>query len=349
MTEPSPRVARLTAARALRAALAVLGTLAATAMLLASGPFNASRAASGHAAGQLRWSSVTPVRGVVDLAARADGSLVVAARGRLFTLHGASVRGFAPAYAAPPGLEPYIVLSAGQAVPGAGCRFAAGDLFALRLAGGNGVTRVTPSGAVSRFARLPQAGLENGIAFDTTGRFGHRLLVTRIDHGVTTVFAIDCRGRVAVVTRSAPRVEGGIVVAPSGFGRFGGELIAPDELTGRIEAIAPTGRATLVVTAGGPHGQDVGPESEGVVPGSYSQALVADRGTPGNRHPGDNLVLGLAASALGAAGVRPGDLLVVSEGAAQTIDLRCRTTCSTREVALGPREAHIEGHVAFVR
>jgi hypothetical protein len=296
------------------------------------------------------WTGRAHVRGVVDLSApRPDGTIVVAARGRLALLSPAGgLRPYAPGYTAPPGLEPYITLSPGRRVTSAGCRFPAGSLFALRLARGDGVTSVGPGGRVRRFAALPSRGLENGIAFDTGGRFGNRLLVTAGIAGRSTVYAIDCRGGVTVLTRSGPRVEGGIVVAPSGFGRFAGDLIAPDELSGRIWAIGPDGRSRLVADSGVPHGQDIGVESGGFVPARFTEALVADRGTTGNRHPGDDLILGVSRSALAAAGVRTGDLLLVSEGGAQTVAVRCGAArCRVFIAATGPSRAHIEGHVVF--
>lgn len=294
---------------------------------------------------------VAHVRGVVDLTAPGpDGTIVVAARGRLQALDArGGLRAFAPSYSAPPGLEPYLVRSYGQPVRAAGCRFGAGSVYALRLRHGNGVTVVDRGGGARRFAALPRRGLENGIAFDLTGRFGHRLLVTDVVAGRTTVDAIDCRGRVDVLTRNGPRVEGGIAVAPSSFGRFAGDLIAPDELSGTVYAFAPSGHASVVADSGLPHGQDIGVESEGFVPARFGDALVADRGTPGNRHPGDNAILGLSHRDLLAAGVRIGDLLVVSEGGAATIDIACGRSCSVRRIASGPAIAHIEGHVVFSR
>ena len=321
---------------------------------------DSGRQASGPVAGPARHRRATPaaavtwtgrvhVRGVVDLTAPGpDGSLVVAARGRLFRLSRPGVlRPFAAAYVAPPGLEPYIARSPGLRVPGGRCTFPAGDIYALRLAHGDGITRVTPAGAVRRFTSLPHRGLENGIAFDSTGRFGHRLLVTTGVSGHTVLTAIDCRGHVQVLARSAPRVEGGLAVAPARFGRFGGDLIAPDELSGNIYALTPRGRVAGIITSGLPHGQDIGVESAGFVPASFGYALVADRHTPGNPHPGDDLVLGAARSALTAAGVRAGDLLVVTEGGAATVDVRCAATCRVRPVGHGPAIAHIEGHVVF--
>ena len=70
--------------------------------------------------------------------------------------------------------------------------------------------------------------------------------MTAAAHGRTTVFGIDCRGRVQTISSDAPPVEGGIAVAPKSFGRFAGDLIAPDELSGRIWAIGPDGNARLV-------------------------------------------------------------------------------------------------------
>jgi hypothetical protein len=223
-------------------------------------------------------------------------------------------------------------------------------VYALRLNHGDGVTQVDGRGRVRRFARLPRRGLENGIAFDQTGRFGHRLLVTSTARGRTTIYAIDCRGRVRVLTRDAPRLEGGLAVAPPTFGQFAGDLIAPDELSGLIYAVTPTGAVRVVARSGLAHGQDVGVESLGFVPARFTDALVADRHTPGNRHPGDDLILGLSRAALTGAGVRDGDLLAVTEGGAQTVAVRCGArACTVRHVADGPPIAHVEGHVVFSR
>jgi hypothetical protein len=200
---------------------------------------------------------------------------------------------------------------------------------------------------VRRFASLPSAGLEDGIALDTTGRFGHGLLVTSTNRGVGTVYSIDCRGHVRTLTSSTPGLEGGIVVAPASFGRFGGDLIAPDEHNGGIYAVAPDGATTLIAGSGLPHGQDIGVESLGFVPRGYHRAFVADRHTAGNPHPGDDRILELTRGALTPLGVRPGQLLAVSEGGARTIAVTCATACTVKQVAGGPPEAHIEGHVVF--
>jgi hypothetical protein len=88
-------------------------------------------------------------------------------------------------------------------------------------------------------------------------------------------------------------------------------------------------------------------ESEGFVPARFKDALVADRQTRRNRHPGDDLVLGIDHAALVGAGVQPGELLVVSEGGARTVAITCQMSCHAEPVADGPDAAHIEGHVIF--
>jgi len=275
-------------------------------------------------------------------APRSDGSIVVATNGHLALLKpGGRLVVFAPSYRASRTLEPYITLARG-------C-FGRDVVYALRLTSNRGITRIGAGGSVSKFARLPGSGLLNGIAYDGTGHFGHRLLATSSASGVTTVFAIDCHGAVKVLTRRAPRVEGGVAVAPASFGAYGGDLIAPDEVAGKLYAIAPTGNATLILSSPVPHGQDVGIESEGFVPAQYSTALVSDRLTPGNPHPGDDLILGLGRAALSGAGVTAGQLLIVNEGGTDTIAVSCASSCHAREVATGPHEAHTEGHVVFRR
>jgi hypothetical protein len=303
------------------------------------------------------WRQALHVTRVVDLTPpRADGRLVVAANGRLALLRpGGRPQRFARGpggYATNRGPEPYIALSPGQAVAGAGCRFPRDGVYAIEPQGRTGLIAIGRAGKARRVVDLRGSGLINGIAFDTVGRFGHRLLVTANKAGVTTVFAVDCRGHARTITRTAPAVEGGMAVAPAGFGRFGGDLIAPDELSGRIRAIAPSGRATLVANSGIAHGGDIGVESAGFVPRGFRpgwSAYLADRVSPGNPHPGDDAILRLGGRALLRAGVRPGDLLVASEGGAQTVAVRCRASCSVRHVADGPTVAHAEGHIVFAR
>jgi hypothetical protein len=301
------------------------------------------------------WRQALHLTQVVDVAGpRRDGQLVVAADGRLALLApGGQPRPFArgrTGYMTKRGPEPYIAVSPGAPVSGPGCHFPRDGVYALEPQGRPGVIAVDPTGRAHRLVDLPGTGLLNGIAFDTAGGFGHRLLVTATKSGRTTVFAVDCRGRTRTVTRAAPGLEGGIVVAPAGFGPFAGQLIAPDERSGRIFAIAPNGRVSLVADSGIAHGGDIGVESAAFVPRAFGpgwSAYVSDRGSPGNLHPGDDAILALGGRALLGAGVRSGDLVVAGEGGTQTVAVRCRTTCSVTHFADGPPPAHTEGHIVF--
>jgi hypothetical protein len=318
------------------------------------GTARSTATAANHAGALGHWTPFASVVAVVDItdARSGDGRLTVAAAGRL-SLFGPS--GTPMPYArGPHGYlthtnEPYIARADGHAVVGAGCAFVEDTIYALEPSSAPSVIRIDTSGQERRIARLP-AGSPKGIAFDNVGRFGHELLVVEVVGNHSTVLAIDCNGRVTTIAASAPVVEGGIAVAPDTFGAFGGDLIAPDELTGIIWAIDPTGRATRVVQSSLAHGQDIGVESEGFVPSGFTNqwsAYVADRKTPGNRHPGDDAILRLTGADLIAAGVQTGDLVVVSEASADTIAVHCSTHCSVRQIADGPHNAHIEGHVVI--
>jgi hypothetical protein len=180
------------------------------------------------------------------------------------------------------------------------------------------------------------------------GRFGHALLVvglTADGHGA--LVSVDCRGKARTLTRAAPHLEGGLAVAPAAFGAFAGDLIAPDEVEGRLLALAPDGSVRDVATLGQPAGGDIGVESLGIVPAALGDAYLSDRRSPGNKHPGHDAVLRVTSASLRAAGVAPGDLLVTLEGGATTIDVRCAPTCRVRPVADGPSGAHAEGSIAF--
>ncbi|MGZ4663472.1 MAG: hypothetical protein ACXV5Q_00080 [Frankiaceae bacterium] len=302
------------------------------------------------------WVRFRHLAGVVDLAGpRGDGSFTVAAGGRLYTLTRAGVlRPFARGqggYSTPLGPEPYIALAGRGAVAGAGCSFPSGMIFALQPGRHPGIIAVTPDGRASRFTSLPATVTPDGIAFDATGRFGHRLLVTARHHAATMVLAIDCAGAVRTVTSRAPAMEGGIAVAPASFGRFGGDLIAPSERSGRVFAIRPDGAVTTLAVSGLPHGGDIGVESAGFLPAGFGPgdaAYLADRYSQGNPHPGSNSLLRLPGSQLLEAGARPGDLLVATEAGARTIVVRCANTCTVRHIAAGPALTHAEGHIAFV-
>ena len=343
--------------RARRAALRlVLGSVGLT-MVGPIGLTAGSAAGSSPAAAPLlaHWVPYRHLPGVVDIAGpRGDGSFSLAAAGRLYLLDRSGVvRPFArgrSGYSTARGPEPYITM-AGRAVnPGSGCSFRSDTTFAIEPSQSPGVISVDGHGRAHRFADLPSGARPNGISFDSVGRFGHRLLVSSAHQGGTTVFALDCRGTLSTITANAPVIEGGMMVAPASFGSFGGDLIAPDEGSGRVFAVTPKGRTTLVARSPLPSGQDIGVESAGFVPKSFGRrgmAFLADRFSRGNPHPGTNNLLRLPGSELIKAGVRPGDLLVAGEGGAQTIFVRCSNTCTVRHIADGPAVAHAEGHIAF--
>ncbi|MGZ4283707.1 MAG: hypothetical protein ACXVHB_05655 [Solirubrobacteraceae bacterium] len=297
------------------------------------------------------WKAFAHVTRPLDLAGpRADGSLALAAAGRLWLLKpSGAVQPFAPAYKSPGGEEAYIGLV--PRTPAAlGC-FGLGAVYALKVPGPHGLLKIGPGNHVRRFVTLSAKGLEDGITFDQVGDFGHRLLVTINNGSRTTVDAIDCHGHVRTITRNAPRVEGGIVVAPRGFGRFGGDLIASGEVSGKVFAISPQGKTELVADSGLPHGGDIGVESEAFLPDDPpGSMLLADRLTPGNPHPGDDVVLRVTNKSLLGAGARAGDLIVATEGGAKTDAIRCtRSGCQVMHVADGPSIAHAEGHIGLLR
>lgn len=305
--------------------------------------------APARATGPDRWMPYIHLASPIDVVGpRRDGTMVLAAGGRLWLLSRIGrVRAFARAYHSNPGLEAYIAMaSAGHR----GCSFGADTVYAISFGSPRGVMSVSAAGRVHPFATIKSPGLIDGIAFDDTGRFGYRLLVATTNGPVTAVAAIDCHGKVQLVTAKAHRVEGGIAVAPESFGRFAGDLIAPDELGGGIYAVTPGGGNLLVARSRLPHGPDTGVESEAFLPAEGRfEALLADRLTPGNPHPGDNVLLRVSSAALFAAGARPGDLLVASEGGARTDAVRCSNRgCAVRRVADGPAIAHAEGHIGIV-
>ena len=309
------------------------------------------------------WQPAQLAPGIVDLAGpRSDGRFVAAVSSGLSLFGGGSLAPFTStsgpgAYVPSPG-EPYIALTPKLRLRKAGCTFHRDEVFAI-ASQPTRLVRITRRGFASSFAGLPESSI-SGITFDTVGTFGHRLLVTSVT-GVaptrrTTVYAIDCRGRAQPIVSGAPQVEGGIAVAPRTFGRFAGRLIAADEVSGNVWAFSPGGGWRMV--AAPPNlgaGADIGVESVGFVPphfGRKGAAFLSDRGVPGNPYPGTDSILRVGAGALKRALVRAGDMLVATEGGAETIAIRCRRgkrSCGVRFVGTGPDVAHSEGHIVFRR
>jgi hypothetical protein len=291
---------------------------------------------------------------VVDVAGpRPDGDLVAAAAGKLFTVKADGTTAPFGSYSTDPGPESYIAMSPGLDVPaGPTCRFDAGDVYALELAGQpNGVVRVTADGRSARFVDLPQVDALYGIAFDTTGRFGNRLLVAGRRANRTVVFSVDCRGRIVTLTDDAPPIEGGMAVAPQTFGDHGGDLIGVDETSGDIVFIRYDGTNGVLIRSGLPAGGDIGVESVGFVPDGFlargGAAYMADRRSPGSPTEGNDTIWRLTKDALNGAGIDDNDLLVSTEAGGRTIIVRCRETCRILPLGQAPN-AHVEGHITVV-
>jgi hypothetical protein len=305
-----------------------------------------------------QWRVLLTVPKIVDVVGpRADGRLVLSTQSGLFLLRpGGAAQPFAngPGGYAGTGGEPYIALASGSRVYGVtGCSFEAGDVFALDADSTPGIVRVRPSGQATRFLDFPSGAFPSGITFDTFGRFGYRLLVTaNFDSNTkTTLYAIDCRARWTVIAEGAPHVEGGIVVAPPSFGRFGGQLIAADESGGRIHAFRRDGTVELVADPGLPAGGDIGVESLGFVPsrvGTGAAVYFSDLGAPGSPTEGSDALLVLRGQDLARAALRPGELLAAMEGGGATVAIRCEASCTVRRVADGLPATHGEGHLTFV-
>src|SRR6266852_1548264 len=327
----------------------LLATIAAAYLALA--PLPASAAAAPV------WEQWQTVSGVFDLGGpRSDGSLVVAGSGTLYLADPAgNMTPFASGaggYHQDAGAEAYLAVAPGAPTSAAGCRFTRDEVFLLRLHAPLGIERVNAPGEnTASFANITGVTSLNGIAFDTTGYFDHRLLASGVSGGKTVIAAVDCLGIVQVITSIAPILEGGLAVAPDDFGSYGGYLTAPDELSGNIYAIAPNGTVTTIAKPVLPTGGDIGVESIGFVPHGFmrggGKGYYADRKTPGNPHPGTDNVLRLSSTDLAAAGVQDGDLLVATEGGATLSAVRCAASCTVIPVVTTPTTAHGEGHLVF--
>jgi hypothetical protein len=302
------------------------------------------------------WRPVSKIAGVFDVSGpRPDGWLIVAGAARLWLVDPqGAVTPFAQGpngYADDKGAEAYLAVAPKLPPDATGCDFQPGDVYILRLHAPLGITRVDLQGTKTAFATITGVQSLNGIAFDTGGSFGHRLLATGpVGGGKMEVAAIDCNGNVEVLARTAPVFEGGLAVAPAGFGSFAGELIAPDELSGNIYAIAPDGSSAVVVKSGLPTGGDIGVEGVGFVPPGFSgggSVFYSDRATPGNPHPGTDSLLAMSSDDVTGTGVKEGDLLAVTEGGAAVIGVHCDSSCTVLPVVVQPTRAHGEGHLAF--
>lgn len=322
---------------------------------LAAASYLALAPANVHADGT-PWELWQPIPGVVDVdGPRSDGSLIVAGSAALFLVDpSGTVTPFARGpggYHEDPGFETYLAMSRGGHVGAAECDFTPDDTFILRLHNPLGVNRVNAAGdEAGSFANLTGVRTLTGIAFDTVGAFDHRLLVMGVLGTKGTIFAIDCNGEVQVITHSIPAFEGGMAVAPNGFGSFGGDLVVPDEATGRIYAIAPDGALKVVLKPPLPAGIAVTLGGLGFVPAGFMSrggaAYHADRITADPSFPGTDTLLRLTSEELAADGVQDGDLLAAPESGSALISVRCAAACTATRL-VGPTKSHGEGHITF--
>lgn len=316
----------------------------------------AALAATPVSAEPATWEQWQHLVGVVDVAGpRSDGNLVVMANGQMWLVAPTGTmtpfaRG-ADGYSGSVDGEPYMaVVPQTVSVSAAGCTFGQDDVYVLDLTSPPGVARVDPSGHASRLATIPSVDTLGGIALDTVGRFDHRLLVAGSTPTRQAVFAVDCQGAVSTVADPGPPMEGGMQVAPAGFGAYAGDLVGADENGGQVWALDPDGTARVVLVPNLPTGGDTGVESVGFMPVGGGTAYLADRGTANNPFPGTDSILRLSAQALAGAGVQDGDLLVATEGGGTTVAIRCAQTCSAISAAngaAGGHTGHIEGHITL--
>ncbi|MDQ6725969.1 MAG: hypothetical protein M3066_07390 [Actinomycetota bacterium] len=232
------------------------------------------------------------------------------------------------------------------------CRFDAGDVYALDVAAAPlGVVRVTADGQSARFVDLPGAATLTGIAFDTTGRFGNRLLVAGRRQDRTAIFSVDCQGRVATLTDSAPPIAGAMAVAPELFGEHGGDLIGVDPDSGNVVFIRFDGTNGVLTASGLPIGADVGVEAAGFIPPDYLQrggvAYMVDRRVPGASPEGTDSVWRLSEALLRAVNIDNNDLLLSTKAGGRTVVVRCRLTCRVLPLGQAPG-AHVDGQITVV-
>jgi hypothetical protein len=253
------------------------------------------------------------------------------------------------------GAEAYLDFSFGVGSSAMGCTFPSPAVYVLRTETPPAVLAVNlVTGQSSTFAQVAGVDTLSGIAFDNFGRFGSRLLVIGPHAGKTVVDAIDCNGKVTVINDSAPRMEGGMQVAPPSFGAYGGDLIVPDEYSGNIVAVTPEGTTQVIAASGLPTGADIGVESAGFVPVGFlsgGSAYLADRATANNAHAGTDTLLRLTAAELRSEGISEGDLLVATEGGGATIAVHCAadgSCASVRRLGHATAGAHVEGHLLIV-
>jgi hypothetical protein len=133
--------------------------------------------------------------------------------------------------------------------------FSPGDVFVSKDTTG-AITRLSSTGAVisDPWSTPPApAGLWGGLAFDTAGSFGGKLIAVATQGDI---FSIDHNGSHSLLKHTTKRWEG-VAVAPSTFGPHGGHLIVgvegyseSDTESGKLYALAPDGTLIVIATIG---------------------------------------------------------------------------------------------------
>lgn len=290
------------------------------------------------------WERWLPLPGVSDVVGpRPDGTLVALAGGGLVVVGEDGTTSPLGSYATDPGVPGHIAMAPGLEVTGAACRFEPGEIFVLDQASKPfNVFRVGVDGVPSPFVEPPATDALTGIAFDGTGRFGNQLLVAGRRGDRTVVFSIDCRGRLRTLTDDAPRMGGGMAVAPQMFGNHGGDLLGADEITGDVIFVRFDGTSGVLVRPDLPAGAGIGASSVGFLPpgfiGRAGTAYVADRA---------GAIWRMTEERFSQVGIDENDLMVATQAGGQTRVVRCRATCRVMPLG-GATGAGIQGHITVV-
>jgi hypothetical protein len=289
------------------------------------------------------WERWVTLPGVVDVVGpRPDSKLVAAAAGRLHLVDpGTGAATPFGSYSTDPRPTGHIAMAPGRDVAGSGCRFEAGEIYALELGTPQAVTRVAVDGTPARFVETPPVDALTGIAFDLEGRFGNQLLVAGRKANRTVLFSIDCRGRLKTLTETAPLMEGGMEVAPQLFGGHGGDLIGADETTGDVIFIRYDGTSGVLIRPELPTGAGIGIGSVGfTAPGFIGRggtAYVA----------GTDALWRVTPEEFSQVRIDENDLIVTTEAGGRTAVVRCRATCRTFPFG-DAAGANVQGHVTVV-
>ena len=133
-----------------------------------------------------------------------------------------------------PNVEHFVSSSIGYAFP----------LRDVYVSEGNTIIHVTHDGLTSNTFVSGLTGDVRGILFDSTGNFGHDMLVTTT---TGTIYRINGAGVATVLANIGQDTEG-LDIAPSTFGPYAGQLIVASEGANAITAISVGGVVSAVTS-----------------------------------------------------------------------------------------------------